>query len=171
MQLDKSSSYKIKIEYVRYELLKNIALKNLGIKNLNQLRDRFEGQVYFNNFLVRSYGEIALEKLLGTTNINAVRKANEKNYIPAFSLNGKKISLITFQFGELPRILNSNFDFAVFIAVNIGNRTCEILGFINQEKLIQLIDRKSLSPLDEKNYLGVFKTFDELCPINDLSLC
>jgi hypothetical protein len=171
MQLDSNSTLKIKIEYAKYEWLKNLALKNLGIKNINHLRDRFEGQAYFNNFLIRSYGEIALQKILGTLDIDATRKGNEGGYMPIFKINNKKICLITFAVGENPKISKTDFDIAVFVMVNIENRICEILGFMNHQNLAQLIDRKSLSPLDEKNYLGVFKTFDELSPINKLSLC
>ena len=170
MNLDNRSTIKTKIEYSKYEWLKNIALNNLGIKNINHLRDRFEGQVYFNNFLIRSYGEIALERFLGTHSIDIVKKENEKNYSPSFEINSQNVSPISFSFGENPKIAKRDFDIAVFVVVNLENTTGEILGFLNREKLIQLIDRKLLSPLDEKSHLGVFKTFEELFPIKELSL-
>lgn len=170
MNLESKSTFKVKVEYVKYEWLKSLALKNLGIKNINHLRDRFEGQVYFNNFLVRSYGEIALERFLGTPHIDAGLKEADRNYTPAFNLNSQKIIVVAFGFGETPKIPKREFDIAVFILVNLENRTCDILGFMNRQKLIQFIDSKLLSPLDEKSHLGVFKTFDELLPINELSL-
>jgi len=170
MNLDNKSTFKTKIEYVKYEWLKTLALKNLGIKNINQLRDRFEGQVYFNNFLIRSYGEIALERYLGIAIIDVTRKENEKNYIPTFKINTLRVIIIAFTFGENPKIPKRDFDVAVFVVVNLENRTVEILGVLNHISLIQLIDRKLLSPLDEKSHLGVFKTFDSLLPIKELSL-
>jgi hypothetical protein len=170
MNLDNRTTFKTKIEYVKYEWLKTLALKNLGIKNINHLRDRFEGQAYFNNFLIRSYGEITLERYLTMPFIDSLRKENERNYTPSFKINTKKISLIVFTFGENPKILKRDFDLAIFIVVNLENRTGEILGFLNRQKLIELIDRKVLSPLDEKSHLGVFKTFEELLPIKELSL-
>ncbi|WP_345952197.1 hypothetical protein ABDD95_23830 (plasmid) [Mucilaginibacter sp. PAMB04274] len=170
MDVESKTPYRVKIEYTKYEWLKNLALKNLGINNINQLRDRFEGQVYFNNFLVRSYGEIALERFLGSSIIDLGRKENQRNYVPNIKVNSKTLNIIAFTFGENPKILKGDLDIAVFIMVNLENRTCDILGFLHYDKLAQFVDSKLLSPLDETRYLGVFKTFEELLPINELSL-
>lgn len=170
MNLDNITPYRVKIEYTKYEWLKNLALKHLGINNINKLRDRFEGQVYFNNFLIRSYGEIALEKFLGLSVVDLSRKESQRNYIPSIKINSKVITIIAFTFNESPKILKADFDLAVFIVVNLEKRTCDILGFLHRDKLIQFADSKLLSPLDETRYLGVFKTFEELLPINELSL-
>jgi hypothetical protein len=170
MDVESKTPYRVKIEYTKYEWLKNLALKNLGINNINQLRDRFEGQVYFNNFLVRSYGEIALERFLGLSIIDLGRKESQRNYVPIIKVNSKTLNIIAFTFGENPKILKGDFDIAVFIMVNLENRTCDILGFLHYDKLVQFVDSKLLSPLDETRYLGVFKTFEELLPINELSL-
>ena len=161
---------KYKINYSKYEWLKKITLKNLGISNLYNLRDRFEGQAYLERFLVRSYGELALEKYLNRPIIDLDQKENNKDYFPAFSCGDKKIALFSFTAGEYPKINRDNFDIGVFVLVNLDYRTSEILGFLNFSLLLQLADNKRLSPLQGKMYLGEFKDFDQLIPINEISL-
>ena len=161
---------KYKINYSKYEWLKKIILKNLGISNFNKLRDRFEGQAYFDRFLVRSYGELALEKFLNQTIIDLDQKENNKDYFPVFFCGDKKIALFSFTAGEYPKIIRDNFDIGVFVLVNLDYRTSEILGFLYSPLLLQLADNKHLSPVQGKMYLGEFKDFNQLLPINELSL-
>jgi len=170
LSLDKKSVKRIKIDYTQYEWLKKAALTHLGITNLNHLRDMFEGQEYFNKFLTRSYGEFAVEKFLNKRIIDLEKKRTNKNYTASFSINGKKIALFSFSLGEFPKIAKKDFDIGIFILVNLDSRTAEIIGFLNFDSIVQLVDYKCLSPLEGKHNFGVFKTFDHLLSINELSL-
>ncbi|MCE1169616.1 MAG: hypothetical protein LWX70_16165 [Sphingobacteriia bacterium] len=161
---------KYKIDYSKYEWLKKITLKNLGISNLYNLRDRFEGQAYLERFLVRSYGELALEKYFDQPIIDLDQKENNKDYSPAFFYGDKKIALFSFTAGQYPKINRDKFDIGVFILVNLDYRTSEILGFLDFSLLLQLVDNKHLSPLQRKLYFGEFKEFVQLVPINEISL-
>ncbi len=55
---------KYKIDYHVFIKLQKIVLKHLGFSNMNKLRDRFEGQAFYNSFLQRAYAEIALQNEL-----------------------------------------------------------------------------------------------------------
>ena len=168
--LENKDRVKLKIEYSKYEWLKKIALKNLGITNINRLRDRFDGQSYFNKFLIRSYSEIAFEKYLNREIIDLNLKESEKNYAPSFFSDGKKITLFSYTFGEYPKIEKQIFDIGVFILVNLEYRTAEIIGFLPSKQLLQFIDNKQLTPMDERIYYGIFRDFKQLQAISELNL-
>ncbi|TKC06470.1 hypothetical protein FA048_14735 [Pedobacter polaris] len=160
----------IKIDYTTVEWLKKIALKNLGLDNINKLRDRFEGQLYLDNFLKRSFLEIAFEKYTGIKFIDKLKKETYKNYVPSFIINKQTISLFSFTNGEYPKISTEEFDFAVFGMVNLEARQTELIGFLHKKEVVKYTYSDSLSPLTSRNYLGMFKTFDKILPINKLSL-
>lgn len=160
----------VKIDYATVEWLKKIALKNLGLENINQLRDRFEGQLFLDNFLKRSFLEVAFEKYVGIKFIDKLKKETHKNYIPSFISNDKIFSLFSYTKGQYPKISTKEFDFAIFGLVNLEARHVEIIGFLPKQEVVKYIQSESLSPLTSKDYLGMFKTFDKTIPINKLSL-
>lgn len=44
--------------------IQQVVLNTLNLKNINELRDMYEGMAFYNNFLKRIKGLIALEKVL-----------------------------------------------------------------------------------------------------------
>jgi hypothetical protein len=159
----------IKLNYADGEWLRKIALNHLGLNNMNQLRDRFEGQLYLNNFLIRSYLEIAFERYFDVSILSKVKKEMIKNYEPNICINNSSISLIPYTVEDYARIPAKNFDIAILGLVNLEARTVNLTGFQSKYEILKQIDSHD-KPVISKQYIGLLKTFDHLLDINTLSL-
>ncbi|PRY55492.1 hypothetical protein B0I27_101464 [Arcticibacter pallidicorallinus] len=158
---------RFKVEYKIYQKLQHIALKHLNVTDMNKLRDRFEGQKFYHSFLIRSYAEVALEKLLNQATIDWTLKVDSKNYKPQFTYNGRSVELITASLDSYPTVPRGNYDIGIVAFINVDSRDVQILGFAPQETLIANIDSSSISPMFEALYFGHLKNFDFLTLIRD----
>ncbi|MGF1925420.1 MAG: hypothetical protein ACQUHE_14685, partial [Bacteroidia bacterium] len=140
----------IKIDYGSIEWLKKIALSHLGLSNMNALRDRFEGQTYLNNFLKKSYLEIAFEKYSQSKVIIKEKKESIKSYEPTFIINKKKIALLSYTNEEFPKIPSAGFDIGVFGLVNLDARSVKIVGFLEKEKIMCQLRSDNSSMISNK---------------------
>lgn len=70
-------------------LIRNSAVSHLGLTNLNQLRDRYEGQAFFEKTMKNIGGLMALQKHIKTDLID-FSKADLTDFQPYIKLKGKK---------------------------------------------------------------------------------
>ena len=91
-----SSFLRLKIDLSVIVKIQNAVMKALNVTHMGKLRDRFEGQDFYNNYLKVLVGEITLEKLL---NIKIVdwRKAENSIYNESYLLlDNNRINIVTF---------------------------------------------------------------------------
>ncbi|MFN0257730.1 hypothetical protein [Pedobacter ureilyticus] len=154
-----NETYKIKFDYSTLDKLKNIALKHLKVDNMNNLRDKFEGQSYLNAFLVKSFAELTLERFLGFSFIDENLKTLRKDYQPEIIVENKKLIIIAFKHDEVPKIRRIEFELAVFVSINLHNKTAEILGFLDYKSIVDNCSDYTISPLTSKIFIGSFSDF------------
>lgn len=156
------NSEKYKISQNDLMLFQRTALNHLKLTNMNELRDRYEGQAYLNNFLVRSYAEKALESFLGAIFIDVEKQFNDKSYKPAFAYKNTGIELITAIPEEYPLIPRTPFKIGCIVLVNLESRSTYLAGFFNLDDITDHIVNNPPSPLALKNNLGYLKDFSAL---------
>lgn len=156
------NSEKYKISQKELMLLQRMALNHLRLNNMNELRDRYEGQAYLNNFLVRSYAEKALGNFLGDNSIDAERQFNDKNYKPIFKYKGYDIELITTTLDQFPLIPRTPFTIGCIVLVNLDSRSAYLTGFFNLKDVVSSILNNPPSPIALKSNLGYLEDFSTL---------
>lgn len=155
-------SVKYRIDYKQFVDLQNLALMHLGLLDMNQLRDRFEGQLFLNKLLMRSYAEIATQNALNYIFIDPDKKKLVKSYRPEISIAGKTVELIYAPVDEYPLIPKGLYDIGAVVFVNLQTRDTFFAGTVKQETLIKSVDKVSISPLLSKQFFGYLKNLDVL---------
>ena len=84
--------------------IQECALSHLKLKDMGQLRDRMEGQMYYNNLRNNILTEYALESILFKSSFDWARRMNINYKRKAYCVDGFNIELITFGKDTLPRI-------------------------------------------------------------------
>ncbi len=94
-----------KISLTRSEeiIIRNETIKYLGLTNLNQLRDRFEGQAFYDKTLKNVGSVIAIQKFLELPKLD-ILNIHIGEYLPVLKINEKEYQVEVFKFGELPLI-------------------------------------------------------------------
>ena len=156
-----------KIDYTTHIKLQKIALQHLGLTNINHIRDRFEGQAYYDNFLVKAYSEVAMQRIF-YNQVFKIENKIKKSYSPSFEFKGKKLFIINSKLTDYPLIPKLNFDIAVVIFVNVNSRETYIIGWMNYNEIVAESDKAGISPLSDKHYHGYFTKLDLLKDINTL---
>ena len=146
--------YKTKISQSEYKILESAAIYHLDVKNIYALKDKFDGERYFKQFLQRSFAEIAYQNFKQKKFFDIDQKMN-KNFKPDFNEELKSIEIIDCSFDELPKIPDSESDFMVFCYVNVDFRDVWIIGGLESSILKQMCKEHLLSPVYRKNFLGV----------------
>jgi len=91
-----------------YSTAQEITLSHFGLKTMGQLRDAYEGQVYFNKILKRLISAYCIEKMVGTNPIDSyMLKVNRSTNITQCHVNSKYFTIVEFIYGELPAINRS----------------------------------------------------------------
>jgi hypothetical protein len=72
--------------------IQKAVLNHLGLTNLNQMRDRYEGQAFFEKTMKNIGGLMALQKHLNMKPIE-LDKTNLNDFQPYIKLNGEKIKV------------------------------------------------------------------------------
>jgi hypothetical protein len=113
-------------------LIRNSAMNHLGLTNLNQMRDRYEGQAFFEKTMKNIGGLMALQKHLNIELID-LDKTNLTDFQPYIKLNGKKILVNVFDFGTLPLIKINKTKYSTFFIIQKDNLTFLLCGFASKE--------------------------------------
>lgn len=102
--------------------IQNIALKHLKLPDMGKLKDRMEGQLYYDKLKVDLSAEFAFEKTIGIRDFNWAKR--EKKYYKRkhYDFNGKVLIIETFQDDNLPKLNQVSNNNIVFAYVNPDNR-------------------------------------------------
>lgn len=117
----------IKLGIQDINLIKKCVLISLKIKSENELRDKFEGVAFYQNFHRKILGIIALEKKLKLKLVDW-DTIEPKDYSPTINLFGKQVYVQTTDFGELPQI-KTDLNYPIIFTIKKDERTIWIIGF------------------------------------------
>ena len=116
-----------------------IALKHLGLPDMGKLKDRVDGQLYYDKLKIDLLAEFAFEKIIGMKDFDWVKREN-KNYIRKhYSIEGKPLQIVTFIEKYLPKQNQISCNNVVFAYVNPDNRVY-ISGLFTKRVLSDLIN-------------------------------
>lgn len=103
---NKKKFQKININRIELNFLENKVIEYFNVKNLTEVRDKFEGSAFLNNFLEKSLPVFALEKFLKISIIewNNIDISNFPNEI---NIEGLTFKIVFFK-NELPLINEKN---------------------------------------------------------------
>ena len=113
-------------------LIRNSAMNHLGLTNLNQMRDRYEGQAFFEKTMKNVGGLIALQKHLEYDLID-LEKVDLTDFQPYIELNGEKVLINVFDFGTLPLIKMNEINYPIFFIIQKDNLTFLLCGLASKE--------------------------------------
>ena len=152
-----SSSLRIEVQQV--------AINHLGLRDIFQLRDRFEGQAYMDNLLLKVAALNVLEKCTGLDFIEwAATKWDKKGDYTKITIGGKPYRVIPFFFGSLP-LVHSEIDIPIiFVAVRAGfshGIVCGVLINLDFENQSLFVSKVSGTKTKLKKFIG-FKFLTEL---------
>ncbi|MDQ1085629.1 hypothetical protein [Siphonobacter sp. SORGH_AS_1065] len=125
----------IKIGYSDKKKIEQTALKLLNLRDLNQLRDRFEGVLFYERFAKQLSCELALEKLLEIEFIDWEKKATIRDYLPKIEIDNTLVNINTINFGEYPVLINENIEFPEIFCIYKKTGVVSICGLATVENL------------------------------------
>lgn len=154
--------------YIESQIQK-CALNHLEMKDMGQLRDRMEGQAYYDKLKKDILAEFAFEKLLGLNKFDWNKRENKGYKRKQYCINNVSVKLVVFSDNALPRISLVHLYNYIFVYVNSDQRIY-ISGLMPEHILVsQLtaftkINKKNSSIVDFSNFNDTlkFENLDEL---------
>lgn len=134
--------------------LQETALKHLKLPDMGKLRDRMEGQLYYDKLKTDVFAEYAFEKLIGIKKFDWQKRDNKDYQRKKYNLNGKVLTLVTFIEDNFPKLSSLNVENSVFVYVNTDN-TVFVSGIATKSKILEF------SKTQTSNIIEIFG-FDEL---------
>jgi len=113
-------------------LIRSSAMKHLGLTNLNQMRDRYEGQTFFEKTMKNIGGLMSLQKHLNLDLID-LDKVNLGDFQPHIKLDGKIVNINVFDFGNLPLIKIKDIKNPVFFVIQKDSLTFLLCGLATKD--------------------------------------
>lgn len=98
------------------------ALTHLDLADMGKLRDRMEGQSYYNKLKTDIVAEFAFENLIGIKNFDWKKRSIKSFRRKIYIFENKELNIILFENDHLPKINiehNTNY---IFAYVNMDNR-------------------------------------------------
>ena len=156
----------IRLTRIEEFAIRDAVLSFLGLNNLNQLRDRFEGQSFWNKTL-KNYGAvIACQKHLNIP-ITEIAKLNLKDFTPQIHTQNKTYDIQVFDFGKLPDIELDSIQNSMIFVIQKDKSTFSICGYGEKQLILDnLVNSSSetVKSIDLKNFIG----FKYLKPIEEI---
>ena len=137
------------ITYREYDQLKKKVMKTLGLSDMGELRDKYEGEAFLNNFVLKIISVLILQKILNRELIN-LEEVNPKDYMPVVNISGVDINVITCEYGELPIIQKDNRNPAI-LNVKRKQKDVWICGYASVDVLNKYQSEKGVTAIAAKN--------------------
>lgn len=140
-----------------------IALEHLGLPHMGKLKDRMEGQLYYDKLKIDLLAEFSFEKVIGMKDFDWVKRENKNHLRKHYSFYGKPLQIVTFIDNDLPKQNQISCNNVVFAYVNPDNRVY-ISGLATKRVLSELINNSKSTP-NEISDFGKFislQHFEEL---------
>lgn len=116
--------------------IRDSAMKHLGLTNVNQMRDRYEGQAFFDKTWKNIGGLLAIQKHL-EMNLSDISKINLGDFQPTIEIQDVVYNINVFPFGELPLIRVEDNDNPVYFIIQKDRLTFQLCGYASREVINQ----------------------------------
>ena len=136
--------------------IRDVTMKQLGLDNLNQLRDRFEGQAFFDRTMMNVGGLISIQKHLNLR-IEDITKLDFSNFHPKLKINDEVVDVYVFKFGTLPLIDIDEINNTTFFVIQKDRVTFNLCGFTTKEIIKKNMIRTHIersSQANNMNFIG-----------------
>lgn len=166
----RSTFEQIAISRRELSVLENLIIRYLSVRDLNELRDRFEGQAFLDNYLQKAVPLMGLQKYLKTSLIDfeAVSPDKVKSEV---IIKGNKVKII--QFGNHLPLLDTSDKLPCIFIYFTQKQIVELCGFASAYTVQNSItDIKKFGFGSTETMKGSFYGFDKLKmfeSIDDLS--
>ena len=156
----KSTFQQIAVSRRELSVLENLVIRYLSVRDLNELRDRFEGQAFLDNYLQKAVPLMGLQKYLKTDLVDFETISPDK-IKPEVVINGKIVNVIQFA-NHLP-LLDTSDNFPCIFIYATQKQTLELCGFAS-ESIVQnfITDIKKFGFGSKETMKGSFYGFDNL---------
>lgn len=153
----------IKLTRTEELLIREAVMQHLGLSNLNQLRDRFEGQAFYEKTIKNIGSLLALQKYLNIELID-LDKANLSTFQSYIKYNGKKILVHVFDFGTLPLIKINEIKNSTFFIIQKDNLTFVLCGLASKEVIKKNLAKASKVKSSADKYMDFtgFKFLEQI---------
>lgn len=127
----------IKIRYSDKKKIQDAALSLLNLKDFGQLRDRYEGEMFYKRFTKELMSEIALEKLLEISFINWEAKKRIRDFPNRLTFNNLIVGITPFDFSEYPVLIDDEVSLPQIFTIKKGDDSIYICGVAPKEMLLE----------------------------------
>jgi len=143
--------------------LQNTALKHLELSDMGKLRDRMDGQLYYDKLKTDIFAEYAFEQLIGIKKFDWEKRDNKYYKRKQYNFEGKALTLVTLideGFLVLPEMLGGNF---VFVYVTPQNQVF-VSGIATKRIIKKLSAGQTSKTIQINHFIGLihFSSFGEL---------
>lgn len=145
-------------------IIRDSSMSHLGLTNLNQLRDRYEGQSFFEKTMKNIGGLMALQKHLNTKLMN-INNADLTDFQPYIILNDERIDIHVFDFGTLPLLKISEIKNPIFFIIQKDSLTFTLCGTASLDVLKNNLIETSIEK-SSTDYIMNFVGFKFLKDLN-----
>lgn len=139
------------------------ALNHLDLSDMGKLRDRMEGQSYYNKLKTDIFAEFAFESIIGIRNFDwekrSIKSFKRKKYI----FENKKLNIILFENENFPKINTEHIDNYIFAYVNMDNRVL-LSGLATKSYIIDIAMKKNEKVIEITDFQNLieFSSIDDL---------
>lgn len=151
----------IKIGYSDKKKIQECTLELLELKDFGQLRDRYEGQMFYDRFTREMMSEIALEKLLDIKFIDWEAKRTIKGCPNVLIYNNLKVGVTANEFAEYPILIDEEITLPQVFTIKKGSDYIYICGLATTRILEENSKKIPLTPM-ALGRKAIFTGFDKL---------
>ena len=123
------------IKILRHQIkdIDEIILSYLNVKDLGKLRDRFEGQSFYNNKSRIILAYLGVCKHLNIVPLD-IKEIDLDLFVPHVNYNGDRYKIVVSDFGEFPFIEKHNPEPFIFVIAR-SNTEFSIAGYCSEKEL------------------------------------
>lgn len=139
------------------------ALNHLDLSDMGKLRDRMEGQSYYNKLKTDIYAEFAFESIIGIRNFDwekrSIKSFKRKKYI----FDNKELNIILFENENFPKINTEQINNYIFAYVNMDNRVL-LSRLATKSYIIDIAMKKNEKVIEITDFQNLieFSSIDDL---------
>tara|TARA_Y100000815_G_C13341144_1_gene499982 strand:- start:2619 stop:3146 length:528 start_codon:yes stop_codon:yes gene_type:complete len=156
----------VRLTFSQEQAIRNTVLSVLGLNNINQLRDRYEGQAFWDKTLKNYGGLVACQKHLGIE-VTSIENINIRDFKPQIKGKDSIYDIEVFDFGQLPDLELKSIKNPTIFVIQKDKSTFSICGFGNKQLILEnLVDssNETVKSVELKKFIG----FKVLSPIDDI---
>jgi hypothetical protein len=139
------------------------ALKHLDLPDMGKLRDRMEGQLYYNKLRTDIVAEYAFESIIGLRNFDWEKRGIKNYKRKKYVFQNKELNIISFEHENLPKISTDHVNNCLFVYVSADSRVLmSKLATKSYLDEIAKIKKTKIIEMSEFQNLIEFSSIDEL---------